>query len=138
MNQIKSIAGACAAIAMLAGSAVAALAQSSDATGGVTETNKVVQTDGAAIYETVCQGCHMPEGAGAIGAAAYPKLANNENLEAAGYPAYVIINGQKAMPALGSMLDDEQVIAVVNYIRTHFGNNYAEPATKDDVEAARP
>lgn len=30
------------------------------------------------------------------------------------------------MPPLGGLLDDEQVASVVNFIRTNFGNNYAD------------
>jgi mono/diheme cytochrome c family protein len=41
------------------------------------------------------------------------------------------------MPPLGDMLSDEQVAAVVNYVRTHFGNNYSDAATADDVKAVR-
>jgi mono/diheme cytochrome c family protein len=31
--------------------------------------------DGEAIYKGVCQGCHMPDAKGAVGAGAYPALA---------------------------------------------------------------
>ncbi|MBC9247885.1 cytochrome c [Paracoccus sp. 11-3] len=85
---------------------------------------RLPQTDGEAIYNAICSGCHMPDGAGAIGAGAYPALAGNANLEAADYPIYLIINGQKAMPPLGSYLDDAQIASVVNYIRHNLGNNF--------------
>ncbi|MBB2974231.1 mono/diheme cytochrome c family protein [Mesorhizobium sp. RMAD-H1] len=35
------------------------------------------------------------------------------------------------------MLTDEQVAAVVNYIRTQFGNNYKDAAAAEDVKDAR-
>lgn len=92
---------------------------------------------GEAIYSNVCQACHMPEGAGAVGAGKYPPLAKNENLESAGYPIYVILHGQKGMPPIGQMMTDEQVAAVVNYVRTHFGNDYKDAATAEDVKDAR-
>jgi mono/diheme cytochrome c family protein len=92
---------------------------------------------GNEVYRGICQGCHMAEGQGAVGAGKYPALAKNQNLEAAGYPIYLIIHGQKAMPPLGSMLDDDQIAAVVEYIRTHFGNTYADPVTSDDVTSSR-
>ena len=79
----------------------------------------------------------MPDGEGAVGAGKYPALAENENLEAAGYPIYLIIHGQKAMPPFGEVLDDGQIAAVVDYIRTHFGNNYTDPVTLDDVTSSR-
>ena len=93
--------------------------------------------DGEAIYRNVCAGCHMPDGRGAVGAGAYPALARNPKLEAAGYPVLLVVNGQKAMPAFGRVLDDNQVVAVVNYIRANFGNAYTDRVSADDVKAAR-
>ena len=92
---------------------------------------------GEAIYKGVCQGCHMPDAKGAVGAGMYPALAKNENLETAGYPVGVIVKGQKAMPALGSMFSDQQVADVVNYVRTHFGNKYKDKVKPEDVKLAR-
>ena len=92
---------------------------------------------GEAIYKGVCQGCHMPDAKGAVGAGMYPALANNDKLEEAGYPIAVIVNGQKAMPPLGSMFSDTQVADVVNYIRTHFGNHYTDKVTPAMVKTAR-
>src|SRR5882757_11454685 len=93
--------------------------------------------EGEAIYRNVCAGCHMPDGRGATGAGAYPALTRNAKLEAAGYPVLLVVNGQKAMPAFGRQLDDNQVAAVVNYIRGNFGNAYADRVSTDDVKAAR-
>jgi mono/diheme cytochrome c family protein len=93
---------------------------------------------GEAIFKNVCQGCHMPDAKGAVGAGMYPALAKNPKLEVAGYPVSVVVNGQKAMPALGGMFSDQQVADVVNYIRTHFGNNYKDKVTPADVKATRP
>ncbi len=95
-------------------------------------------TDGAALYAVTCQACHMADGQGAIGAGAYPKLANNENLEDPGYAITLVVNGYKAMPSFGRQMDDAQIAAVITYIRTHFGNAYAEPVSPDDVKAMRP
>jgi mono/diheme cytochrome c family protein len=92
---------------------------------------------GEAIFKNVCQGCHMSDAKGAIGAGMYPALAKNPKLETAGYPVAVVVNGQKAMPALGGMFSDQQVADVVNYVRTHFGNNYKDKVTPDDVKSAR-
>jgi len=41
------------------------------------------------------------------------------------------------MPAFGSMMSDEQVAEVVNYVRTHFGNRYQDAVIADDVRSAR-
>ena len=92
---------------------------------------------GQAIYEGVCQGCHMPGAVGAVGAGAYPALASNSKLEVAGYPVGVIMNGQKAMPALGPYFSDAQIADVVNYIRTHFGNNYTDKVIPAEIKMMR-
>src|SRR6266481_1067964 len=59
---------------------------------------------GEAIYKGVCQGCHMPDAKGAVGAGAYPALAKNENLETAAYPVSIVLKGQKAMPFFAMQL----------------------------------
>ena len=66
-----------------------------------------------------------------------PALARNTNLAAAGYPVGVVLHGQKAMPWFNDSLSDEQVANVVNYVRTHFGNNYTDKVTADDVKKQR-
>ena len=42
-----------------------------------------------------------------------------------------------ACRAFGDMMNDGQVAAVVNYLRTHFGNNYKDAVTPEDVKQAR-
>ncbi|MGB3877296.1 MAG: cytochrome c [Shinella zoogloeoides] len=122
-------------VSLVALSTGTALADSAGAT--LSQGDTFSEKTGEAIYSNVCQACHMPEGAGAVGAGKYPPLAKNENLESAGYPIYVILHGQKGMPPVGQMMTDEQVAAVVNYVRTHFGNDYKDAATAEDVKDAR-
>jgi mono/diheme cytochrome c family protein len=95
------------------------------------------EADGAALFANVCQACHMPAGQGAAGAGHYPALAKNANLEAGAYPVYVVVHGLKGMPPVGKMMTDDQVAAVVNYLRTSFGNSYTDPVTAKDVADAR-
>jgi mono/diheme cytochrome c family protein len=95
------------------------------------------QQDGASLFQAICQGCHMPNAQGAVGAAAYPALANDVKLTSAAYPIYTVLKGRHSMPPLASYLSDAQVIAVVTYVRTHFGNNYTDAITPDMVKAAR-
>jgi mono/diheme cytochrome c family protein len=92
---------------------------------------------GEALYEHICQGCHMPDGKGAVGAGAYPALAGDPRLEASGYPIAIVVHGRKAMPSFGWALSDVQVAAVVNYVRGHFGNAYADAVSAADVKASR-
>jgi mono/diheme cytochrome c family protein len=99
---------------------------------------RFTEQSGEQIFANVCQGCHMPDAKGAAGAGIYPSLAGNRNLEAGGYPVYVVVRGQRAMPAFGVMMSDDQVAAVVNYLRTHFGNDYKDAVTAEDVKVVRP
>jgi mono/diheme cytochrome c family protein len=92
---------------------------------------------GKAIYTNVCQGCHMPDAKGAVGAGMYPALASNAKLETAGYPVSIVTHGQKAMPAFGALLNDQQIADVVNYVRTSYGNKYKDKVKPEDVKAQR-
>ncbi len=92
---------------------------------------------GPAIFTNVCQGCHMPQAQGAVGAGMYPALAKDDKLETAGYPVAVVTHGQKAMPQFGTLLNDQQIADVVNYVRGNFGNKYKDKVSAADVKAQR-
>jgi mono/diheme cytochrome c family protein len=103
-------------------------------------------TDGQQIYEEVCQGCHMSAGRGADGAGHYPALAQDATLASRQYMALTLLTGRRNMPAFGAKhaigfggppatLTDEQIAAVVNYVRSHFGNHYADLITAAEVRA---
>jgi len=96
-----------------------------------------VQSDGAALYRAICQGCHMPDARGARGAGMYPALAGNPKLASAAYPALTVLQGRRGMPAFGDSLSDAQVAEVVNYVRSHFDNHFADSMTPADVERLR-
>jgi mono/diheme cytochrome c family protein len=98
---------------------------------------RFVELSGQELFANVCQGCHMVDAAGATGAGSYPSLAGNQNLEASSYPIYLVVNGRRAMPAFGDLMSDGQIAAVVNYLRTHFGNNYQDTVNASDVRGAR-
>jgi mono/diheme cytochrome c family protein len=98
---------------------------------------KFVERTGETLYAAICQDCHMADGKGAAGAGRYPALANNPKLEASGYPVTMVLRGLNGMPSIGTMLSDEQVAQVVNYVRTHFGNNYTDAVKPEDVKALR-
>jgi mono/diheme cytochrome c family protein len=119
--------------------ASAAHADPPAATPGATlsPTGRFSEQTGEALYVNVCQACHMSRGEGAIGAGRYPALAKNESLAAGDYVLYVVLNGQKAMPPFARMMSDDQVAAIVNYVRTHFGNDYVGAVTAADVKSAR-
>lgn len=77
----------------------------------------------------------MADAKGAVGAGAFPALANNPRLGTTGYAAYVVANGRGGMPWFKDALSKEQAQALLTYLRTHFGNNYKEPVTAADVES---
>ena len=112
-----------------------AIAQSADLRFG--NPARFMPQSGEALYADICQGCHMQAGQGAVGAAAYPALVKNPKLASAGYPLIMVIHGHKGMPPFGNMLTDEQIAAVVNYVRTHFGNDLPDAVTAADAKAAR-
>jgi mono/diheme cytochrome c family protein len=95
------------------------------------------EQSGEAIYLSVCAGCHMQDGKGAIGAGTYPSLNGDSTLGAPAYPIHIVLKGQKAMPPFGRALTDAQVAAVVTFIRTHFANNFADAVSAADVAAER-
>jgi mono/diheme cytochrome c family protein len=115
-------------------------------TAGIFDPAPLRTTDGRQIYEHVCQGCHMPEAGGATGAGHYPALAKDPTLASRDYMALTILMGRRNMPAFGVrhavgfinppvVLSEEQIAAVVNYVRTHFGNHYTDSITAAQVGA---
>ena len=97
-----------------------------------------VEQGGAAIYASVCAACHQSDAKGAVGAGAYPALAANRELASADDVLEVLFHGLRGMPPVGRMLNDAQVADVVNYVRSHFGNDYRDALSAADVSAARP
>jgi mono/diheme cytochrome c family protein len=98
---------------------------------------RFIQTDGAALYRATCQGCHMPRGEGAKGAGTYPALADNPQLATTAYVADMVLRGRNGMPGFGDRMSDDQVAAVVNYVRTHFGNHATDLLSGVEVAKMR-
>lgn len=103
-------------------------------------------TDGKQIYEHICQGCHMPDAKGAVGAGKYPALAGDPALASRQFLALTLLNGRRNMPAFGTKqaigfggapasLTSPQIAAVINYVRTHFGNHFKDAITAEEVTA---
>jgi mono/diheme cytochrome c family protein len=121
--------------ALLCGAGTPAYPQSGDQR--FASPTRFLSQSGELLYADICQGCHMANGEGATGAGTYPSLVRDPNLASAGYLVSLVIKGHKDMPPFGSQLSDQQVAAVVNFVRTHFGNDYRDEATADDARAAR-
>jgi len=109
---------------------------------------RVTVTSGEEIFRQICQGCHMPDGKGAVGAGKYPALAGDGSLVSTDFMALTLLNGRRNMPAFGGngdvglffivpSLTDEQIAAVINYVRSHFGNHFKGQITPAQVKALR-
>jgi len=100
--------------------------------------DRFTQTGGKALYDATCLACHMEDGRGAEGAGAYPPLVDNPKMNSRHFVAGVILTGHHGMPGFDDKMSDEQVAEVTNYIRSHFGNHYADTMTADEVADLRP
>ncbi len=98
---------------------------------------------GVEVYKRACVACHGENGQGVPGA--FPPLAENPYLfKDRAYPALVVlfglegpieVNGQSyngLMPAF-AYLSDEEIAAVVAYIRNNFGNEKLKPEGFEDL-----
>ncbi len=102
---------------------------------------------GKAVYENLCGLCHNNDGSGKPGQA--PPFVNSEwvlgspnrmiRIPLAGLAGPVQVNGQTwnlAMPAMGAALPDDDLAAVLTYIRQSWGNK-ASAITPEQVKAVR-
>jgi mono/diheme cytochrome c family protein len=102
--------------------------------------------NGEQIYDHICLGCHMLGGQGAVGAGSYPKLAANKNFVSWRFVALTVLDGRNGMPPFGfptgsrmdsgpAHLSDAQIADVVNYVRSHFGNEYKAEVTAEQISS---
>jgi mono/diheme cytochrome c family protein len=102
---------------------------------------------GAAIYEKHCADCHQPDGTGVP--RVYPPLAKNRSILMShpnnpirmvlvgGFPPSTEGNPRPyGMPPFAYDLSDQEVAAVVTYIRQSWGNS-AAPVSPIEVGASR-
>jgi mono/diheme cytochrome c family protein len=81
---------------------------------------------GRDIYRNICQGCHQPDGRGQDRIA--PALVGSPlALARADIPARILLSGKEGpiglMPPIGSTIDDEQIAAVLTYVRREWGQS---------------
>lgn len=102
---------------------------------------------GRAVYETLCALCHNSDGMGKPAQA--PPFVKSEwvlgpanrmiHIPLLGLTGPVQVNGQEwnlSMPAMGATLSDEDLAAVLTYIRQSWGNNASE-ITPEQVKAVK-
>jgi mono/diheme cytochrome c family protein len=147
MKTLSMLAFAALSVALACGLS-AGFVRAENANDPVLSSDAFAKASGEEIYQHVCQGCHMPDGRGATGAGAYPALAGNAHLASANFTAITVALGRNNMPHFAAQpdlggfeafvtlhLDDAQIAAVVNYVRSHFGNHYTDEVTADDIAA---
>lgn len=106
-----------------------------------------MMTTGEKLYAQHCASCHQDNGKGRAGA--WPPLAENPSVTAISpmNTLHVVLNGgfspataanprPHSMPPFGQALDDNDVAAVVTYVRSSWGND-AGAVTSLDVKRAR-
>jgi mono/diheme cytochrome c family protein len=93
--------------------------------------NPASANDGARIYITNCSSCHQLDGSGIPGA--FPGLRESSFVSGPAEPVIAIVKfGSKTMPAWNESLSDEDIAAVVSYIRTSW-RNLGAPVSAADV-----
>lgn len=135
----------CLALSACAHGGNAATAQASAA--AVAALNPGSSSDGAAVYLTNCSSCHGVDGRGLPGM--FPPLAHAAivtgdprrpiAIVANGLRQRIVVNGATYdgdMPAWRGEISDEQIAAVVTYIRSAWGNR-ASGITLGQVAALR-
>ena len=91
--------------------------------------------DGADLFAQNCAACHQPAGQGIAGA--FPALAGNTFVQGpAPIVASTVLKGRAGMPSFSSDLTDDQIAAVLTYVRASWGNHAAAIPTAT-VAAAR-
>ena len=104
--------------------------------------------DGGQLYETYCGACHAANGEGATGGQ-FPPLAGSEWVDGPAERAIqIILHGLEGpvevsgkpfnllMPPQGAMLPDDQIAAILTYVRSSWGNS-ADKVTPAMVAKAR-
>jgi mono/diheme cytochrome c family protein len=107
---------------------------------------KAVSEPGLADYNKYCLACHQADGSGVPGM--YPPLGATDWVQGdKSRLIELVLNGQQGIIEVngvvykGSMpshqyLTDEQVAAILTYVRSHFGNQ-ADPVSTDEVARVR-
>jgi mono/diheme cytochrome c family protein len=106
-----------------------------------------VLSNGRSVYQHHCVACHRSDGKGMP--PAYPPLAGNPSIEMdlsvnplrmvlnGGYPPQTADNPRPyGMPPFAQVLSDDEVAAVVTYIRMSWGN-HGTPVTRREANAMR-
>lgn len=100
----------------------------------------VTKLNGQELYQQYCASCHKPEGTGVKGI--FPALKNSAVVKGSAQQLIELLsegkkgNDGSAMPAF-SFLKDEEMTAVINYIRSSWGNKAAAVSKKTITQSRR-
>jgi cytochrome c6 len=109
------------------------------ATGALGQGDKDLLKQGQEIFEDTCADCHRKSGEGLP--AKFPAHKGNAFVQGDPLPVlHTVLNGRHGklgqMPAWGGKFNDQEIAAVVSYIRNAWGNK-ASTIKPEDVAAAR-
>ena len=103
---------------------------------------------GASLFTSKCASCHQADGKGLP--SAFPPLDKSEfvlgnperliSIVLKGLTGPIEVEGQAfngTMPAWGEQMSDQELVAVINHIRTKLGNNQAGEIQLQDVQKVR-
>lgn len=109
-------------------------------------TRQKLITDGEEVYKKYCLTCHQADGGG-VPNMTPPLIQTSFVLGDKEKLIHIVLDGLKnvdiddetynnPMPALGSVLKDQEIADVLTYVRNSFGNN-ASAVTASEVKAVR-
>lgn len=100
------------------------------------ETGQSLIVEGEKTYNNLCIACHRAGGKGVSGI--YPALAGDAlvKLDDPTQVIATVLNGRGGMPRFGGSFDDQEIAAIVSYVRSAWGNN-ASAVTPDQVATVR-
>jgi cytochrome c6 len=98
------------------------------------DTEALVQ-QGQEVYVQNCAACHQQDGSGVQGQ--FPALAGSPFVTGDPQPVLqTVVHGRGGMPSFGNQLDDDQIAAVVSYIRQAWDNE-ADAVEPEQVQQVR-
>lgn len=110
--------------------------------------NVVAASNGATVYTTNCSSCHGAAGKGVAGA--FPPLAGNPHVTGAaksvihtvkyGLTGSITVAGSPyngTMPPWGAQLSNDDIAAVITYIRSSWGNKASAVKSADVAKVTK-
>lgn len=98
-------------------------------------TSGAAEPDGATLFQQNCSACHQAQGQGVKGA--FPALAGDAFVQGDAHQvASLLLHGRGGMPNFSDDLSDDQIAAILSFVRSAWGNQ-APPLKVSTVAEAR-